>query len=470
LLIKLRHMAKILIVDDDPSMTAVLSELVKTSNHEALAAASPARAMELVREHNPALVLTDIEMPQGKPAGLQLLAQIKDFNRTISVIMLTGHGTKERAVAALRAGAQDFIEKPFAIDELLKRIENALLQQQGVLALAENVTLKRQLRDKFNFENIIGASSGMEKVFNMISRVADIDSTILILGESGTGKELVARALHYHSRRAAMPFIAVNCAAMPEQLLESELFGHRKGAFTGAAFDKVGLFQAADGGSIFLDEIGSMPINLQSKLLRFLQDKELRRVGDTEMTKVDVRVLAATNEPLEARIKDKNFREDLYYRLSVIPIQLPPLRERKDDIPILAAHFVKAIAARQQLPAPHIPDNVMSVLREYNWPGNVRELQNAMERAVALCDDNVIAIKDLPEKLQALPGVASAMTAPSHGVEALVSLKEFLQQQETDYILRAVRVAGDDKQKAAKLLGVSPATIYRKLSAEEETK
>jgi DNA-binding NtrC family response regulator len=463
-------MAKILIVDDDPSMTVVLSEILKESKHDTLAAASPARAMELVREHTPDLVLADIEMPSGKPAGLELLAHIKDFNRTIAVIMLTAHATKERAVEALRKGAQDFIEKPFAIDEINKRIENALLREQGVRALAENVTLKRQLRDKFNFENIVGASSGMEKVFNMISRVADIDSTILIRGESGTGKELVARALHYHSRRAAMPFIAVNCAAMPEQLLESELFGHRKGAFTGAAFDKIGLFQAANEGTIFLDEIGSMPINLQTKLLRFLQDKELRRVGDTEMTKVDVRVVAATNEPLEDRIKDKNFREDLYYRLSVIPIQLPPLRDRKDDIPILTTHFVKEIAKRQLLPAPHIPDSVMHVLQEYSWPGNVRELQNAMERAVALCEGDTLAIKDLPEKLQALPAAAAAaatatptQTEPS----SLLSLKDFLEQQEHEYILRAVKVADGDKQKAAKLLGISPATIYRKTAGEE---
>jgi DNA-binding NtrC family response regulator len=325
-------MAKIVIVDDDPTMVSVLSEILREHRHEIVPANTSERAFDIVKEQNPDLVLADIEMPEGKPQGLKLLQQIKAYNRSIPVMLITGQGTKERAVQALRGGAHDFIEKPFQIDELVKRIDNALLHEKAVHAIEENIELKRQLQDKFRFESMIGTSPRMEAVYRLIERVANTDSTVLILGESGTGKELVARALHYNSRRAAMPFLAVNCSALPEHLLESELFGHRKGAFTGAAFDKVGLFQHADGGTILLDEIGSMAPSLQSKLLRFLQDKELRRVGDTETIKVDIRVLAATNEPLQQRMLEKVFREDLFYRLSVIPIQLPPLRDRKSVV------------------------------------------------------------------------------------------------------------------------------------------
>ena len=316
-----------------------------------------------MKESAPDLVLSDIEMPEGKPMGLKLLQQIKEYNRSIPVVMITGQGTKERAVQALRAGAQDFIEKPFQIDELVKRLDNALLQQKAVHALEENVELRRQLQDKFRFDSMIGSSPRMESVYRLIERVANTESTVLILGESGTGKELVARALHYNSRRAAMPFVAVNCSALPEHLLESELFGHRKGAFTGAAFDKMGLFQHADGGSILLDEIGSMAPSLQSKLLRFLQDRELRRVGDTDTIKVDVRVLAATNEPLQQKMLDKTFREDLFYRISVIPVQLPALRERVEDIPLLVNHFIQLCSQRQGTPAPRMSDEMMSVMK-----------------------------------------------------------------------------------------------------------
>jgi len=450
-------------------MTSVLTELLRSSNHETVTAGSPSRALELLPEKKPDLVLADIEMPEGKPTGLKLLEDIKEFDRTLPVIMVTGQGTKERAVTALRNGAQDFIEKPFAIDELLKRVENALLQRRGALALAENATLKRQLRDRFHFENIIGQSRTMQAVYRMMSRVADTDCTVLILGESGTGKELVARALHYNSRRAAAPFIAINCAAMPEQLLESELFGHRKGAFTGAAFDKVGLFQAADGGTILLDEIGSMPLSLQTKLLRFLQDKEMRRVGCNDTIKVDVRVIAATNEPLELKLKDKSFREDLYYRVSVIPIQLPPLRDRLDDIPLLVAHFIREIATREGVSPRRVSDTVLRALQAYPWPGNVRELQNALERASALCDGDAIEVKDLPERLLAqLPDLEPLLATLATESLPSLSLREYLQKQESAYIERAIRATDGDKTKAAEILDVSPATLYRKLAQDGE--
>ncbi len=481
-------MAKILVADDDLAMVSVLSEVLKDNHHQVIPANSAPRAIELLKQQAPDLVLVDMEMPEGQPTGLEVLRQAKEFNRSIPVVMITGQATKERAVEALRAGAQDFIEKPFQIDELVKRVGNALFQQKAVHALAENVELKKQLQEKFRFDNLVGNSPQMEQVYRMIERVANTDATVLILGESGTGKELVARALHYNSRRAAMPFVAVNCSALPEHLLESELFGHRKGAFTGAAFDKVGLFQHADGGTIFLDEIGSMAPGLQTKLLRFLQDKELRRVGDTDTIKVDVRVIAATNEPLVQKMKEKTFREDLYYRISVIPISLPPLRDRGDDLELLVQHFVQTIAARFGMPQPKVPDAVLQVFRAYRWPGNVRELQNAIERASALCDNAVIELKDLPERIleavagggngsapAAAPAVPSIPVSGSLAVQVAsaaqfskgfggMSLKEFLHQQEVVYIEQAIKANGGSKEKAAEALGISMATLYRKLA------
>lgn len=488
-------MAKIVVADDDVAMVSVLTEVLKDNQHHVLPANTPDRALELIRQHSPDLVLVDVEMPEGTPSGLDVLRQTKEFNRSIPVIMVTGQATKERAVEALRAGAQDFIEKPFQIDELVKRVGNALFQQRAVHAIQENIELKKQLQDKFRFDKLVGNSPQMEQVYRMIERVANTDATVLILGESGTGKELVARALHYNSRRAAMPFVAVNCSALPEHLLESELFGHRKGAFTGAAFDKVGLFQHADGGTIFLDEIGSMAPGLQTKLLRFLQDKELRRVGDTETIKVDVRVIAATNEPLLQKMKEKTFREDLYYRISVIPISLPPLRERGEDLELLVQYFVQTISQRFGMPPPRISDGVMQVFRAYRWPGNVRELQNAIERACALCDDGVIELKDLPERiLEAVaagtnggsnghglpetpaPAVSGALAAQvasaaqfSRGFGGM-TLKEFLHQQEVIYIEQAIKAHGGSKEKAAEALGISMATLYRKLSPHPKTR
>jgi DNA-binding NtrC family response regulator len=479
-------MAKILVVDDEPSMVSVLYEVLKNEQHDVVTANGADRALELVKEQLPDLVLADIEMPEGKPAGLELLRRVKDYNRSIPVVMVTANATKERAIMALRAGAEDFIEKPFRNDELIKRIGTALFHQKAVHALEENAELKNQLREKFHFTNIVGNGPRMEAVYRMIERVANTDSTVLILGESGTGKELVAKALHYNCRRAAMPFVAVNCAALPEHLLESELFGHRKGAFTGAAFDKVGLFQHADGGTIFLDEIGSMALGLQSKLLRFLQDRELRRVGDTETIKVDVRVVAATNEPLQDKLKDKSFREDLFYRISVIPIELPPLRDKSEDIPLLVQHFVHAIAQRLGTPPPAVSDEVMRILKAYRWPGNVRELQNAMERACALCNNGAIVVADLPDRVwqtveakAPAAGVAVAEAPRGNDGSALaeraagaaqaggvspIPLKDFLHQQEVVYIEQAIESAGGDKDKAAELLGISMATLYRKLS------
>jgi len=481
-------MAKVLIVDDEPAMVMVLTEALKSRQHEPLSALTPESALRLVREQLPDLVLADVEMPGGQATGLELLRAIKDHNDSIPVVMITGEASVEYAIAALREHAYDFIRKPFEVDELLNRVQHALTHQRAVHALRENAELKSQLKEKFRSDNMIGSSSKMEAVYRMIERVANTDSTVLVLGESGTGKELVARALHFNSRRAHMPFVAVNCAALPEQLMESELFGHRKGAFTGAAFDKVGLFQHADGGTIFLDEIGSMAMGLQGKLLRFLQDREMRRVGDNNTTKVDVRVLVATNEPLLAKLKDKTFREDLYYRVSVIPIQLPPLRERVEDVPLLVGHFMEKFSKQLGRTRPTLSEEVMEVLKAHTWPGNVRELQNAIERVCVLCEGGAVELRDLPERVLlgtgkridgssvsvAFPAMkdelvreAAAAMLWAHG-SAPVSLKEFLHQQEVRYIEQVIKVAGGDKARAAEMIGIGIATLYRKLAAETD--
>lgn len=467
-------MAKILIVDDEPAMVALVSDLLREAQHTVWGAANPQQALELAQSRAPDLVITDIEMPGGKNAGLSLLAELKARDPLLPVMVLTGVGTKERAVAALRAGAQDFIEKPFPVEELLRRVDNALWQRRGLTALRENAALKQQLTDRFQPEHILGDSPAMQSVLRLIRRVADTDATVLILGESGTGKELVARALHYASRRANRPFLAINCAALPETLLESELFGHRKGAFTGAAFDKPGLLQVAEGGTVLLDEIGSMPLVLQGKLLRFLQEKELRRLGDTETVRVDVRVLAATNEPLEDKLRTKSFREDLYYRLSVIPIMLPPLRARGEDVALLAAHFLQEIAARSGRPAPRLTPEAAERLRRYHWPGNVRELQNALERACLLCEEGVIQPHDLPQPVAARAGAeppptaaATANAAAGAGqADRLLPLKEYLHLQAVAHIQRALEVTDRNREKAARLLGVSPMTLYRRLNSD----
>jgi DNA-binding NtrC family response regulator len=468
-------MSRILIVDDDLQMGSLLLDILGGHRHVATFVHAAARARELADTEPFDLVLVDVELGEGQTDGLQLLQELKERNRTRPVIILTGHGSKDRALTALRLGAQDFIEKPFVPDELLKRVDNALLVQTGRQALEENAVLKAQLQVGTHFAGFVGTHATMQAVYRLITRAARTDATVLVLGESGTGKELVARALHAQSRRAAHPFIAINCAALPENLLESELFGHKKGAFTGAAYDKFGLLQAATGGTVFLDEIGSMPLPLQSKLLRFLQDRELRRVGDNESFCVDVRVITATNESLEERIATRQFREDLYYRLSVIPITVPPLRARAADIPLLVAHFLKAIAFRQGSPVPRLAAEVMPILQSYSWPGNVRELQNILERVSALCNNGTIERKDLPPDLfnvsaaplseePPLPASSSLTPAVREPIDVpAMTLKEWVRLNETAYIERVLGQADGNREKAARVLGISSAMMARKL-------
>src|SRR3989441_2759665 len=331
-------MAKVMLADDEVTMVQMVTELLRAEGHEVFPFTNGSAALEAVDTVAPELVITDLYLDKTRAQGLEILQKARSLNPPAIVIVITGFGSIDTALKAMKKGAYDYLEKPFKLDELKLCIQRALSYNT---AISENVYLRKQLKKKYQFSQIVGSSARMHEVFKMIERLADTDSTILILGESGTGKELVAKALHFNSRRQFSPFVPVNCSALPENLLESELFGHRKGAFTGAINDKKGLFQEADGGTIFLDEVGSMSAMLQSRLLRVLQEREVRRVGDNTPIFVNVRVVAAANEPLEKKIKEGTFREDLYYRLNVIPIELPSLRERRDDIPLLVAHFLK---------------------------------------------------------------------------------------------------------------------------------
>ncbi len=494
-------MAKVLLIDDEVTMVQMVAELLRAEGHEVFPFTNGNAALAGLDTLTPELVITDLYLDKTRAHGFEILHKARSLNPPAVVIMITGFGSIETAVEAMKKGAYDYLEKPFKLDELKLCVQRALSYNDAV---SENVYLRKQLKKKYQFSQIVGSAANMQRVYRMVERVADTDSTILILGESGTGKELVAKALHFNSRRQFSPFVPVNCSALPENLLESELFGHRKGAFTGAINDKMGLFQEADGGTIFLDEIASMSPMLQSRLLRVLQEKEVRRVGDTVPVFVNVRVLAATNEPLEEKIKEGTFREDLYYRLNVISIPLPSLRERNDDIPLLVGHFLKdKINSRNGRPF-QISRRAMDVLSAHDWPGNVRELENAIERACALCDGDVIVVDDLPPALHryappetadaagdvpdaivALPqtgtmsSVFSPTTAESGGNrpagaatatanQPIGPLKNFLREQEVAYLHRVMAQTGGDKDKAAALLGVSLATLYRKLAEGDD--
>jgi DNA-binding NtrC family response regulator len=455
-------MAKILVVDDEPSVLSVLTTLLRKNHHEVVPAQSGAVALDQIRGTTFDVVLSDIRMEPVD--GLQILREVRKISPITAVILMTGYAAIKTAVEAMRGGAFDYITKPFKVDELMLTVERAVGYHN---LMAENVGLKAQLTARYRLENIVAESQGMRRVCEMIERVAPTDATVLIVGESGTGKELVARAIHTNSPRMSHPFVAINCAAMPEPLLESEMFGHVKGAFTGAASHKEGLFAAASGGTIFFDEIGAMPLGIQAKFLRVLQDKEIRKVGGTESIKVDVRVLAATNEPLEKKIAKQQFREDLFYRISVIPIEIPPLRERPEDIlPLLAAVLEKEVKAGQAVPTFAL--HVQQILESYGWPGNVRELENTIRHALTFSKGGTITEQDLParilESAGSLPPTRSLRTKieDSRGK----SLKAFLRLREKDYIASVIENVGGDKEKAAQALKISLATLYRKLPLE----
>ncbi len=444
---------RVLIVDDERSMRELLSIVLRRDGYEVLTAEDGIAAVELLKQQRFDILITDIRMPQMN--GVDLLREAKNIAPDIVSIIMTAFASTDTAVEALRLGAADYVHKsPNAASELRLRVgrelERRRLQQ-------ENVLLKRALGKSNQFSNIIGTSSAMLAVFQLVETIAPTSSTVLITGESGTGKELVARAIHVNSPRKDRPFVALNCGALSETLLDSELFGHMRGAFTGADANKKGLIEVAEKGTIFLDEIGEMSPVVQVKLLRVLQERRFRRLGGTEEIEADIRILAATNRDLSKMVADGTFREDLFYRINVIPLRLPPLRERPDDIPLLAEHFVTRLAEQMRKPIAAISKAAMSRLRQYSWPGNIRELENAIERAVALERTPTILPESLPEQIRDQPAEApSGAAAAADGFpDAGFDLERHVQHIEREYIAEALRRAGGVKVKAAELLGMS---------------
>jgi two-component system NtrC family response regulator len=438
---------KILVIDDDISFRRVLEYNLQEEGYEVVTAASGEEGLRLFDGQGADLVITDMKMPGMD--GLQVLKGIRERSPETPVIIITAFGAVDAAVEAMKLGAYDYISKPFNRDELKLVVRKAL--QMRTLA-EENRQLRTELADRTDFRNMVGISAGMEKVFAMVRRVADTEATVLISGESGTGKELVAKAIHALSSRRGAPFVAVNCAAIPRDLLESELFGHVKGAFTGAIRDKRGKFQLAAGGTLFLDEVGELPLELQPKLLRALQERSVEPVGGETPDKVDVRIVAATNMELEVAIAAGKFREDLYYRLAVIPIQLPPLRSRKEDIPLLVRHF----AAKHGGAGVNFPTETMDSLANYDWPGNVRELENTVERLLIMRSDDTVSIRDLPEKLRSgrKGGAGRVVNLPDDGYS--------LEQLEREIVVEALERNGWNQTSAARFLRIPRhVLIYR---------
>jgi two-component system, NtrC family, response regulator AtoC len=443
---------RLLIVDDERGIVVALKGLFTKEGYEVETADSGEQALEKFKAGFFDVVITDLSM-KGMD-GLQLLRRIRELEPNTAVLMITAYGTQRIAVEAMKAGAEDYLPKPFDNDELRLKVRRVMETQ--LLRRAHNRLLEQVRLETGVFENMIGRSRAMMTVFEAIEKVAPTDVTVLVRGESGTGKELVARAIHFRSPRARKPFIAVNCAAFARELVESELFGHEKGAFTGAVARREGKFEAADGGTLFLDEIGDMPLETQAKLLRVLQEKEVRPVGSNHKIKVDVRVMAATNRDLEAAYKAGTFRKDLYFRLNVVTVHLPTLRDRRSDIPDLAQWFLSRYAPTQPI---KITTAAMKCLRAYDWPGNVRELENCVERAVALGDQQVIDVSDLPPGIQSLSASGDCL---AQGFAPLTDSTD-LEDIERVTIERVFEQVNGDKTLAGQLLGISRATLYRKL-------
>lgn len=443
----------ILVVDDEKSVRDSLRKTLEREEYNVFLAESGQGALEILRSHSLNLMLTDLRMDDMD--GVQLLKAAKNLSPEVEVILMTAYGSVEVAVEAMKLGAYDFIEKPLKRASVLKVLAKAL-EKQGLWL--ENRYLRQQLQEAHKFENIIGSSHQMKPVLDMVAQIAPTSATVLISGESGTGKEVIANAIHYASLRQEKPLVKVSCAALPETLLESELFGYEKGAFTGADARKLGRFELADGGSIFLDEISELSPAMQVKLLRVLQESEFERLGGTKTIKVDVRIIVATNLELSKLVADGKFRDDLYYRLNVISINLPALRDRKEDIPLLVDHFLKKYQQKNQKPIRGISQNAMELLMNYDWPGNVRELENAVERAVVMAKKDVIQVEDLPPYLQ------SQSNLPQKPDHITISIGMTLEEIELMCIKEALGRADGDKELAAKLLGISSRTIYRKLN------
>jgi two-component system response regulator PilR (NtrC family) len=438
------------VVDDEASMRELLTIMLRKEGYDVVAVGGRAAAASQLSRGSVELIITDVKLPDGD--GIEILRHVKAASPDTIVIVMTAFGSTEMAVAAMKLGAQDYLTKPFDVEELKIVVRNALQVQQ---LQQENLLLRTEFQSQHGLESITGASPPMLEVFKMVRSIAPTGSTVLITGESGTGKELVAKAVHALSPRSVAPFISINCGALPEGLLESELFGHVKGAFTDAHQNKKGLFEAAHRGTLFLDEVGDTPRAMQVKLLRALQERTIRRVGGTEEIEVDVRLIAATNQPLEPKVKAQLFREDLFYRLNVIPIRLPALRERKEDIPLLAEQFLRRFAHEIGKQVTQISGEAMHALVAYAWPGNVRELENVIERAVALETTPMVRAERLPEALLRRADGDETLPELANGF----SLDGYLKSVEQSLLRKALAQAGGDRTQACRLLGVSPRSL-----------
>ncbi len=448
---------RILVVDNDEAILELLQEFLTHQGYEVATAPDGSRGLELLEQEQFHIVLSDLVM--GQMSGVDLIRQAKEHSPFTIGIIFTGYGTIEKAVEAIKAGAYDFIPKPFELEEILLVLQRALEHQH---LLYENFNLRKQLKTKYKFENIISDHRKMQDVFELVEKVSDSDSTVLIYGESGTGKELIARAIHYHSYRQDKPLIPINCGAIPEELLESELFGYERGAFTGAVASRVGRFELAHGGTVFLDEIGEMSPGLQVKLLRVLQEREFERVGGTRTIKIDIRVIAATNKDLEAMVANRQFREDLFYRLNVIPILLPALRERQSDVALLVAHFIDRFNAEKRRQLTGITAEALARLSRYHWPGNVRELENVIERIAILKGIGTITPADLPEKVTrsfSNGGVVPNVDMPDAGLDFDTIVQTF----EKQLLTKALEKTQGVKSKAAELLHMNRTTLVEKV-------
>jgi len=458
----------ILLVEDETPLREAIAEQLTDRGYHIEQADSGEAALTRLAEFAFDVIITDLRLPGI--SGSDVLEAAVDRYPDIVAIVVTGFGTVKDAVEAIKRGAWDFVSKPFQIDELLHALDSALEQRR---LKSENAYLRAQLEERYRFEGLIGKSPAMKRLLQLLETVAPTSSTILITGETGTGKEVVARAIHHNSPRRHQRFVALNCSAIPETLLEAELFGHVRGAFTGAVGNRQGRLEQAHKGTLFLDEVGTMSVALQTKLLRALQEREFERVGDSHTIKVDVRVIAATNSDLARMVADGQFREDLYYRLNVIPVQLPPLRERKDDIPLLVQHFLEKLAGDRSAKATAervktVTQEAMRRLMAYQWPGNVRQLENAIERAIAVSGGRAqIDVGDLPTEIQQAqePVLPSAVTLPEEGVD----LDRFIADIERDLIQRSLERTGGNKGAAAKLLGMKRTTLVEKLKRLERS-
>lgn len=438
---------KIMIIDNEEGLCHMMEAVLMDDGHAVRSFTDPLLAVEAFRPNTWDLVISDIKMPGID--GLEVLQRIKNIESKIPVIMITAFATVEMSIQALRHGAYDMLTKPFEPDELLFRVRNALNHNQ---LLSENSILRQELAGKFKFDNIIGASSSLQKLLDKVEKVAVRDTSVLITGESGSGKELIAQAIHYNSPRKDGRFIAINCGAIPESVLESELFGHKKGAFTGATADREGLLKAADGGTLFLDEIGNIPLNVQKTLLRFLQEREFLCVGETEPTQVDVRLISATNSDLSDEVEKGTFREDFYYRLNVINLHMPPLRERRPDIPLLAAHFITQQNSDFNTDIKGLSPEAQQAACGFFWPGNIRQLKNVIEACMTIEIEERISLDTLSQFIE----IEGTGTAEADYNDALARF-------EIDYLQQLIRSAGGNIEEAAQKAGMNMATIYRKM-------